>query len=175
MIEYTTVRSDASDEFTERRSRFIGYIRPARTEEEAVAFINEKKSAHWDAAHNVYAYILREGQTRRYSDDGEPQGTAGMPVLDVLQKLAVDAAERMTVSECTELALEFGYDLYGKISYILPKYHARTTFSDFGAVVRLQILLRDCDLPPFEKELTELTAAQVVPQAIEKRFACIEG
>ncbi len=208
MIEYTTVRSDASDEFTERRSRFIGYIRPARTEEEAVAFINEKKSAHWDAAHNVYAYILREGQTRRYSDDGEPQGTAGMPVLDVLQKegltdivvvvtryfggillgagglvrayshgakLAVDAAERMTVSECTELALEFGSDLYGKISYILPKYHARTTFSDFGAVVRLQILLRDCDLPPFEKELTELTAAQVVPQAIEKRFACIEG
>ena len=196
MIEYTTVRSDASDEFTERRSRFIGYIRPARTEEEAVAFINEKKSVHWDAAHNVYAYILREGQTRRYSDDDVLQKEGLTDIVVVVTryfggillgagglvrayshgaKLAVDAAERMTVSECTELALEFGYDLYGKISYILPKYHARTTFSDFGAVVRLQILLRDCDLPPFEKELTELTAAQVVPQAIEKRFACIEG
>lgn len=85
MEEYTTIRAAASDEFVERRSRFIGYIAPVRTEEEAAAFISEKKALHWDASHNVYAYILREGQTRRYSDDGEPQGTAGMPILDVLR------------------------------------------------------------------------------------------
>ena len=84
MEEYTTIRAAASDEFVERRSRFIGYIAPVCTEEEAAAFVSEKKALHWDASHNVYAYILREGQTRRYSDDGEPQGTAGVPVLEVL-------------------------------------------------------------------------------------------
>ena len=84
MSEYKTVTMDTSDEFVEKRSRFIGYIRPVKTEEEAIAFINQIKSKHWDATHNVYAYCLREGQVKRYSDDGEPQGTAGIPTLDVL-------------------------------------------------------------------------------------------
>ncbi|MBQ2755942.1 MAG: YigZ family protein [Oscillospiraceae bacterium] len=86
MGDYKTVADFYSDEFVEKRSRFIGYIAPAQTPEEATAFINEIKAKHWDATHNVYAYILREGQLSRYSDDGEPQGTAGMPVLGVLQK-----------------------------------------------------------------------------------------
>ena len=86
MDTYRTIRREGQDEFVERRSRFIGAICPVTTEQQAIAFINDKKKAHWDATHNVYAYILREGQVRRYSDDGEPQGTAGIPVLDVLQK-----------------------------------------------------------------------------------------
>lgn len=85
-VSYRTILREGCDEFVERRSRFIGCARPVATEEEATAFIQEQKKTHWDAAHNVYAYILREGQIRRYSDDGEPQGTAGIPVLDVLQK-----------------------------------------------------------------------------------------
>ena len=84
--DYKTVAREASDEFVEKRSRFIGYIKPVKTEEEAVAFINQKRSEHWDARHNVYAYSLREGNIKRYSDDGEPSGTAGMPVLDVIVK-----------------------------------------------------------------------------------------
>lgn len=86
MAEYRTIAQAAQDEFVEKRSRFIGYARPVQTEEEAQAFIAEMKSRHWDATHNVYAYILREGNIQRYSDDGEPQGTAGIPTLDVLQK-----------------------------------------------------------------------------------------
>ncbi len=86
MDEYRTVEREASSEFTERRSRFLGHAKPVQSEEEAVAFINEMKSRYWDANHNVYAYVLRDGQTRRYSDDGEPQGTAGIPVLEVIQK-----------------------------------------------------------------------------------------
>ena len=86
MESYRTVKQETSAEFIEKRSKFIGYIKPVQTEEEAIAFIQSIKSKHWDATHNVYAYSLREGQTRRYSDDGEPQGTAGMPVLDVLLK-----------------------------------------------------------------------------------------
>ena len=84
--EYFTAKKRDLDEFTEKRSRFIGYISPVTDEKQAVDFINEIKSKHWDAKHNVYAYVLRDGQIRRYSDDGEPQGTAGIPVLDVLLK-----------------------------------------------------------------------------------------
>ena len=84
--DYKTVLENASDEFVEKRSRLIGYCKPVKTEQEAIDFINEKRSEHWNATHNVYAYSLREGNIKRYSDDGEPSGTAGMPVLDVIVK-----------------------------------------------------------------------------------------
>lgn len=84
--DYKTVLENASDEFVEKRSRFIGYCKPVKTEQEAIDFINEKRSEHWNATHNVYAYSLREGNIKRYSDDGEPSGTAGMPVLEVIVK-----------------------------------------------------------------------------------------
>lgn len=86
MTEYRTIAAAGEDEFVERRSRFIGRIRPVSTEEEAQAFIAAIKKECWDATHNVWAYVLRDGGIRRFSDDGEPQGTAGIPVLDVLLK-----------------------------------------------------------------------------------------
>lgn len=89
---YRTIAKEAHDEFTEQRSRFIGYVRPVTTEQEALDFIEEKKKQHWDAKHNVYAYIIREGNIRRCSDDGEPHGTAGVPSLDVLVKSDVTDA-----------------------------------------------------------------------------------
>lgn len=85
MEEYYVPTGDAAAEFTERRSRFIGRIWRTETEEEAVAHIREMREKHWDATHNVYAYVIRDG-AMRYSDDGEPQGTAGMPVLEVLRR-----------------------------------------------------------------------------------------
>ncbi len=84
MAEYRTVAGMASDEFSEKKSRFIGQIAPASTEEEALSFLAEVKSRYRDASHHVFAYILRENQIRRASDDGEPQGTGGVPVLNVL-------------------------------------------------------------------------------------------
>ena len=89
MEEYKTLRAPASDEFTEKRSRFIGYAQPVSTQVEAAAFIERIKKQHHDATHNVFAYLLLEGQLEHYSDDGEPQGTAGIPVLDVLRKQGV--------------------------------------------------------------------------------------
>ena len=86
MQEYKTVEKEASDFFIEKKSKFIGYAKPVKTQEEAVEFISEIKSKHWDATHNVYAYVLRENNIQRYSDDGEPSGTAGVPVLDVILK-----------------------------------------------------------------------------------------
>ena len=86
MTEYKTIKTASSDEFIVKKSRFIGYVKPVKTQEEALEFISEIKSKHWDATHNVYAYCLRDGGVRRFSDDGEPQGTAGIPSLDVLLK-----------------------------------------------------------------------------------------
>lgn len=85
-MSYITLKSYVEASFIEKKSEFIGYICPVKTNEEAVEFINTIKSKNRKATHNVYAYILRDGNITRYSDDGEPQGTAGVPVLDVLQK-----------------------------------------------------------------------------------------
>ena len=85
-MNYKTIQKPASAELIEKRSRFIGYVRPVSTQDEAVAFINEIKSKHWDATHNVYAYVIRDEGVTRYSDDNEPQGTAGIPVLDAIRK-----------------------------------------------------------------------------------------
>lgn len=86
MTVYRTIQKAAQAEFVDRRSRFIGQIQPVTSEEEALAFIESVRKKYWDARHHVPAYILRNGDIRRFSDDGEPQGTAGMPTLDVLQK-----------------------------------------------------------------------------------------
>lgn len=91
-MEYITVRAEGADQFVEKKSRFIGSCRPVSTEEEALEFIAGLKSRYWDASHNVYAYILREGNIQRFSDDGEPQGTAGQPMLNVFLKEEVTNA-----------------------------------------------------------------------------------
>lgn len=88
-MEYLTVQAEGQDEFTEKKSRFIGSCRPVKTEQEALDFIAALKTKYWDASHNVYAYILRESGVQRFSDDGEPQGTAGIPVMDTLKKSGV--------------------------------------------------------------------------------------
>lgn len=84
MDEYRVPSADAEAEFVEKKSRFIGRIWVTETEEEALEHLKAMRQQHWDATHNVYAYVIHGGPTR-YSDDGEPQGTAGMPVLEVLR------------------------------------------------------------------------------------------
>lgn len=84
MKEYLVPTRDAEAEFVEKKSRFIGRIWVVACEEDALAHLKQMRQQHWDATHNVFAYIIHGGPTR-YSDDGEPQGTAGMPVLDVLR------------------------------------------------------------------------------------------
>ena len=83
---YTTVEREGVAEFEERKSVFIGHCARVQSEEEANAYVKQLKKQYADARHNVWAYLLRGGIVARYSDDGEPQGTAGVPVLDVLRK-----------------------------------------------------------------------------------------
>ncbi|WBW99479.1 YigZ family protein [Oceanirhabdus sp. W0125-5] len=86
-MSYLTIENRASDEFEEKKSVFIGHIKRTETEEEAKEFVNEIKNQYKDARHNVYAYVIGENAgIQRYSDDGEPKGTGGIPVLDVIKK-----------------------------------------------------------------------------------------
>lgn len=85
-ILYTTLGGEGFFEITIDRSTFLGYAKRVTEEADAIAFVNQIKKKHSDARHNVYAYVLKDTNTTRYSDDGEPAGTAGMPVLDIIRK-----------------------------------------------------------------------------------------
>ncbi|HBI91207.1 MAG TPA: YigZ family protein [Terrisporobacter glycolicus] len=87
MSSYKTLHKFGSDEYIVEKSTFIGYAKPINTEQEAIDFVNEIKKKHKDATHNVWAYTVGENMNiQRYSDDGEPQGTAGIPTLEVIKK-----------------------------------------------------------------------------------------
>lgn len=137
MQEYLTLKTENNDEFVVKHSRFIGYAKPVTTQDEAVAFINQIKSKHWDATHNVYAYILRDGQIRRYSDDGEPQGTAGIPVLDVLQK------EGLTDC-CVVVTRYFGGILLGGGGLVRAYSHAAKLAVDSAEIIKMSVCVRAC-------------------------------
>ncbi|MDD4843871.1 MAG: YigZ family protein [Anaerotignum sp.] len=84
--QYKTILCEAEAEIIEKKSRFIATVRPVKSEDEARVFIEEMKKKYWNATHNVFAYQIGEhNELQRFSDDGEPQGTAGMPVLSVLK------------------------------------------------------------------------------------------
>ena len=86
---YTTLAGEGSDEFEERRSIFIGHAKHVTSEEEAMEYVKAKKKEYSDATHNCWAYLLKGGIVARYSDDGEPQGTAGVPMLETIRKSGV--------------------------------------------------------------------------------------
>ena len=84
MESYITVSGESVGEYSEKRSRFIATLRHTETEEQAAAFLAELRSKYWDARHNCYAYSMSGGTLKRFSDDGEPHGTAGKPILDII-------------------------------------------------------------------------------------------
>ena len=132
---YLTIARGAVDEFVEKKSRFIGAIQPVTTEEEALAFIREKQKKYWDATHNVYAYVLNGGNLCRFSDDGEPQGTAGIPVLDVLRK------EGLT--DCVVVVTRyFGGILLGGGGLVRAYSHGAKIAVDAGGVVEMRLCLQ---------------------------------
>lgn len=136
--DYKTVQNEAHDVFVEKRSKFIGYCKPVTTEREAVDFINFKRSEHWDATHNVFAYSLREGNIKRYSDDGEPSGTAGMPVLEVITKNDI-------YDVCIVVTRYFGGVLLGTGGLVRAYSHGAKLALEAGKVILMQSCLM-CDV-----------------------------
>ncbi|HHZ06563.1 MAG TPA: YigZ family protein [Clostridiales bacterium] len=200
---YKTVQREAVDEFIEKRSRFIGYCKPVTTEAEALAFINEKKTKHWDAKHNVYAYILRDGQIKRYSDDGEPQGTAGVPTLEVLQKsgitdvvvvvtryfggvllgagglvrayshgakIAIEAAEIITMEQSYLCLLSCDYNQYGKVSALIPQCDGVIDDTVFQDNVTVKFHIAVDKFKHFIKLLADATCGDIEPEILGKQY-----
>ena len=91
-ILYTKLEDEGEAEFVEKKSVFIGHAKPVQSEEEAQAYVKKLKNQYMDARHNVWAYMMKGEIVARYSDDGEPQGTAGVPVLDTIRKSGVTDA-----------------------------------------------------------------------------------
>ena len=88
MTEYFVPTGAGESEYVEKRSRFLGHLRKVESEDEARAFVAEMKKKYYDARHNCWCYLLKDGP-ERYSDDGEPQGTAGIPMLEAFRREGV--------------------------------------------------------------------------------------
>lgn len=134
-MNYYTISKPANASFIEKRSEFIGYIAPVKTNDEAVDFVNSIKAMHRKAKHNVYAYILRNDNISRYSDDGEPQGTAGVPVLDVLQK-------RGLTDVCVVVTRYFGGILLGGGGLVRAYSHAASLACDAAHIMNMCLCRR---------------------------------
>lgn len=132
MQGYITLECESTGEYEEKRSKFIANIKPVQTEEEASVFIKEMKTKYWDAKHNVFAFVLKDG-TARFSDDGEPHSTAGKPVLDII-------TGRGLVNVCVVVTRYFGGVLLGTGGLVRAYSEAAKTAIDNGSVIEMGLL-----------------------------------
>ena len=132
MKAYRTLGQRASAEFVEKKSRFIGHACPVETEEEALAFLESIRRDHRDATHNCYAYTVGQNMgIMRYSDDGEPGGTAGLPMMDVLKKRDVRNC-------CVVVTRYFGGVLLGAGGLVRAYTHGTAIALDAARVVVME-------------------------------------
>lgn len=144
---YKTLFCENNDEYIVKHSRFIGYAAPVKTEQEALDFIARISKKHWDAKHNVYAYVIKDSGVKRYSDDGEPQGTAGMPVLNVI--------EQQGLTDCVVVVTRyFGGILLGGGGLVRAYSHTAKIGIDAAGVITLSkwlVLKIVCDYSSYSK------------------------
>lgn len=170
---YKIIESGGRGEIEEKKSRFIAHVSAVSSEEEALAFIEQKKKEYWDARHNCYAYVLGEqGQTMRFSDDGEPTGTAGKPILEVL----VGAGIRNAVIVVTRY---FGGTLLGTGGLVRAYTQAAqaglaagrigtmrygyeiTVVTDYNGVGKLQYLFAQREIPVYDSDYGQQVTLRV--------------
>ena len=154
MTEYLIPIGPGGGELVEKRSRFLGRVWPVESEEEARAYIEETKKRHYDARHNCWCWRLKDGP-ERYSDDGEPQGTAGQPMLNVFQR------EEVT-NVCCVVTRYFGGVLLGAGGLVRAYTQAaKLALDDAGiSVVRRWVEVSvPCPYPLFERMKLEVEGA----------------
>ena len=156
--KYVTLEREASAEFVEKKSVFIGHAKPVKTDEEALLFVNKIKEQYKDATHNVYAYYLRGGAMARYSDDNEPQGTAGPPVLEVIKKSGCD--------DCVVVVTRyFGGILLGAGGLVRAYANAAALALDAAHIVTYEeynVYSLSCDYGEYNKINFELEGADAI-------------
>ena len=146
--DYKTLKTAASDEFIVNKSRFIGYASPCETEEEALAFLKSIREKHKDATHNCYAYVIGQNAgIMRYNDDGEPGGTAGMPMMEVIKARGV-------VNCCVVVTRYFGGILLGAGGLVRAYSHGCAVALNAAQVVKMeesQRILLDVAYPLWDR------------------------
>ena len=130
-MDYLTLEKPSETEYIVNKSRFIGWAKPVTSVEEANAFVNEIRALHREATHNVYAYCVRSPEYARFSDDGEPQGTAGKPVLEVLKKSGLTDA-------CLVVTRYFGGILLGAGGLVRAYSHSASLAVEAAGVVQMK-------------------------------------
>ena len=154
MEDYLVPRGEGSSEYVEKKSRFIGRVFPVTSEEEARAYLEAVRKQHYDARHNCWCYILKTGQ-KRYSDDGEPQGTAGQPMLNVFECEGV-------VDVLCVVTRYFGGILLGAGGLCRAYTKAAKDALDAAGISKMQPWLREqLDLPYAHFERVKLLLAQM--------------
>ena len=148
---FRTVAREAEAEIEEKRSVFISAVRRVATEEEAMAFVKERKKLHPDARHTVFAYVLRKGAAR-YSDDSEPTGTAGMPTLEAIRRTGLEDVVVATTRYFGGILLGAGglTRTYGAAA------HAGLAAAGVSEYVPFLYYLLDCTYADYQKILPEL-------------------
>ena len=155
MSEYLVPFMDAESEFVEKRSRFITHLWKVESEAEARARIEEMKKKYYDARHNCWCYLLKEGNVVRYSDDDEPQGTAGQPMLNVFQRQGV-------VNVCCVVTRYFGGILLGAGGLTRAYTKGAKDALDEAGIARMSLWTLwdvECTYPLFERMKLEIAAA----------------
>ena len=155
---FTTIEHESSEEFEERKSLFIGHAIPIKSADEALEFIKQKKREYSDATHNVFAYILEDGRIAKYSDDGEPQGTAGMPVLDTIKKCNVDGV-------CVVVTRYFGGILLGAGGLVRAYAHAAKLALDSANIItyeKYDIFSLRCGYSEYQKYIPLLSSFNAI-------------
>ena len=155
MEEYLIPTRTAQAEFVEKRSTFIGHVWPVDSEEQARAHIEEMKKKYHDARHNCWCYLIKDGPVR-YSDDGEPQGTAGQPMLAVFQKEGVTNA-------CCVVTRYFGGVLLGAGGLVRAYTQAAKDALDAAGIAQVRQWAQtvvECPYPLLERVKLEIAAAQ---------------
>lgn len=202
MEEYKTILGESEIQLEIKKSLFIGHAKAVDNEEEAIEFIEEVKKNNRQANHNCYAYIIGANKgIQRYSDDGEPQGTAGIPILGVLKSedltniclvvtryfggvklgasglirayskstsLALDEANVVCMKKYLKINLLIDYTLLGKVeNYILSNEYFEIS-RDYTDKVSIHLYISDGEYEGFEKDLIELTSANIEVQVGQK-------
>ena len=172
--QYKTIYEGGIGEIVEKKSRFLAEVRLVKSEEEALRFIEEKKKQHWDATHNCFAYVIGERRELvRCSDDGEPQGTAGRPMLDVLlgEELYNTAVVVTRYFGGTLLGTGGLVRAYSKAvqaglaaSRVITKYHGILTEIgiDYTGVGKLQYLFAQNQIPVMDSQYAENVKMQIL-------------
>ena len=155
---YDTVLAQAQDEYIEKRSRFIGTICPVENEKDIQDFLAKQRTLHKDANHNCYAYILKDFGRMRYSDDGEPHGTAGMPILEVLKREGI-------VNVMVVVTRYFGGTLLGAGGLIRAYAHSAKIALDAAKRVKMcmcTLFMLECSYQMYERVQLLLQAHDVL-------------